>query len=137
MTVEHVEVLVEEASMEELLSVLLPRLLDRISFEIHPFQGKQALLQKLPHRLRAYAKWLAPSQRVVVVVDRDNDDCRTLKSKLDLMAEDAGLVAKSRAAGRPYGVINRLAIEELEAWYFGDWEAVCKAYPRVPTTVPR
>jgi hypothetical protein len=25
-------------------------------------------------------------------------------------------------------VVNRLAIEELEAWYFGDWEAVRAAY---------
>ncbi|HUW30965.1 MAG TPA: DUF4276 family protein, partial [Planctomycetota bacterium] len=30
----------------------------------------------------------------------------------------------------------RLAIEELEAWYFGDWEAVRAAYPRLPGTIP-
>jgi hypothetical protein len=30
----------------------------------------------------------------------------------------------------------RIAVEELEAWYFGDWTAVCAAYPRVPQTVP-
>jgi len=29
-----------------------------------------------------------------------------------------------------------MAIEELEAWYFGDWEAVRAAYPRVPQSVP-
>ena len=28
-------------------------------------------------------------------------------------------------------------IEELEAWYFGDWEAVRAAYPRLKPTVPR
>lgn len=27
-------------------------------------------------------------------------------------------------------------IEELEAWYFGDWEAVCAAYPRAPKDIP-
>lgn len=33
-------------------------------------------------------------------------------------------------------MVSRIAIEELEAWYFGDWEAVCQAYPRVPPSVP-
>jgi broad specificity phosphatase PhoE len=32
--------------------------------------------------------------------------------------------------------VNRLVIEELEAWYFGDWEAVRKAYPKVNATIP-
>ena len=27
-------------------------------------------------------------------------------------------------------------IEELEAWYFGDWQAVRAAYPRVSETIP-
>ena len=26
---------------------------------------------------------------------------------------------------------NRIAVEELEAWFFGDWTAVQTAYPRV------
>ena len=34
-------------------------------------------------------------------------------------------------------MINRIAIQELEAWYFGDWDAVRAAYPRVSETVPR
>ena len=34
-------------------------------------------------------------------------------------------------------MVNRLAIEELEAWYFGDWPAVKSAYPKVPATVPQ
>ena len=33
-------------------------------------------------------------------------------------------------------MVNRIAIEELEAWYFGDWEAVRQAYPPVPLNVP-
>jgi len=27
--------------------------------------------------------------------------------------------------------LNRLIIEELEAWFFGDVEAICAAYPRI------
>ena len=32
---------------------------------------------------------------------------------------------------------NRIVMEELEAWNFGDWEAVRAAYPRVSKGVPR
>ncbi len=28
-------------------------------------------------------------------------------------------------------------IHSLEAWYFGDWDAVCRAYPRAPRDIPR
>ena len=36
-----------------------------------------------------------------------------------------------------YQVVNRIVIEELEAWFFGDWQAVQAAYPRVAGTIPR
>jgi hypothetical protein len=32
-------------------------------------------------------------------------------------------------------VLNRLAIEELEAWFFGDVEALTTAYPGIPRTL--
>lgn len=32
-------------------------------------------------------------------------------------------------------MINRIAIEELEAWFFGDVSALHTAYPRVPETL--
>jgi hypothetical protein len=59
-----------------------------------------------------------------------------LKSRLEKIAASAGLVTRSSAKGAPYIVVNRLAIEELEAWYFGDWEAVCAAYPKAPANIP-
>lgn len=46
----------------------------------------------------------------------------------------------SRGSCRPvfrrWQLVNRIAIEELEAWYFGDWPAVCTAYPKVSAGVP-
>jgi hypothetical protein len=33
-------------------------------------------------------------------------------------------------------VVNRIAIEELEAWFFGEWSAVRQAYPRVSVRIP-
>ena len=94
---------------------------------------------RLPYsdRLRGYAAWLPNDYRIVVVVDRDDDDCYELKQQLEQITSNAGLRSRSQAGGQSYQVVNRLAIEELEAWYFGDWDAVLSAYPKVPATIPR
>ncbi len=136
MTASHLELLVEEPSMETFLGALLPRLLppDR-TFEVHPFQGKSDLLGKLEVRLRGYAAWLPDDWRIVVVVDRDDDDCLELKQRMEGMATHAGLRTRARVAAQ-WQLVNRIAIEELEAWYFGDWAAVRAAYPRVPAGIP-
>jgi hypothetical protein len=138
MSAAHLELLVEEPSMEAFLRALLPRLLphDR-SFEVHPFQGKNDLLGKLEQRLRGYAAWLPTDWRIVVVVDRDDDDCLVLKRRLEAVARSAGLKSRTRAGGSPWQLVNRIAIEELEAWYFGDWAAVRSAFPRASANVPR
>jgi hypothetical protein len=70
-------------------------------------------------------------------MDRDDDPCDTLKNRLEDMAHDAGLVTRRIANGANYRLVTRLAIEELEAWYFGDWEAVLAAYPRAAHNIPR
>ena len=137
MTAQHLELLVEEPSMEAFLGVLLPRLLPAgRTFVVHPFQGKDDLLNKLEARLRGYAHWLPADWRIVVVVDRDDDDCQALKQRLEEMAAAAGLRTRSRAGGGPWQMVPRIAVEELEAWYFGDWEAVRSAYPRVSPDIP-
>ena len=137
MTARHVEFLVEEPSMEAFLRALLPRLLppDR-SFDVRVFQGKPDLLRKLENRLRGYAKWLPEDHRIVVMVDRDNDECHALKAQLEEAAGRAGLLSRSRATEYPWQLVNRVVIEELEAWYFGDWQAVRAAYPRVSAANP-
>lgn len=123
--------------MEAFLRALLPRLLplDR-TFEVHPFQGKSDLLNKLEARLRGYATWLPDDWRIVVVVDRDDDDCRELKQQLEDRATRAGLRTRTGAGAARWQVVNRIAIAELEAWYFGDWAAVRTAYPRAPAGIP-
>ncbi len=122
--------------MEAFLRALLPRLLPRNrTFEVHAFQGKGDLLGKLADRLRGYARWLPDDWRIVVVVDRDDDDCLQLKQRLEDIARRTGLRTRS-AGSAPWQLVNRIAIEELEAWYFGDWEGVRSAYPRMPSSVP-
>ena len=124
--------------MEAFLRGLLPRLLpaDR-TFEVHAFQGKSDLLGKLEARLQGYAQWLPADWRLFVVVDRDDDDCRALKQRLEAVAGRAGLVTRSQAGGADWQLVNRIAIEELESWYFGDWVAVTARYPRVSAHVPQ
>jgi hypothetical protein len=136
MTVEHVELLVEERSMEAALALLLPKMLGNTTFGIHTHQGKLDLLNKLPGKLRGYFSWIPATWRIVVVVDRDNDNCEGLKQQLEHAATEAGFPTRTTTKGKAgYVVVNRLAIEELEAWYFGDWRAVCAAYPKVPSTI--
>jgi hypothetical protein len=136
MKVDHVELLVEEPSIEAALGFLLPKILATTSYTIHPHQGKKDLLKKLPAKLKGYASWIPSTWRIVVVVDRDDDDCEQLMTHLEKIAGEAGLATRSVIRKPLYRVVNRLAIEELEAWYFGDWEAVRAAYPRVPATIP-
>lgn len=141
-TVEFVELLVEEPSMEAALRQVLPAILGDLPFEIYPHQGKAELLDRLPQRLRGYElrrrsdAWFRDHCRIVVLVDRDDEDCVQLKQRLERLATDAGLVTRSAAQGGPFHIVNRLAIEELEAWYFGDWDAVRASYPGVSVTTP-
>ena len=94
-----------------------------------PYRSKTDLLSKLPKRLKGYGNFLPPDWRIVVLVDEDREDCVSLKEKLDQAASDAGLVTKSMAQkGSRFQVLNRIAMEELEAWFFGDVQAIHQAY---------
>lgn len=135
---EKLFVLVEEPSMEAALEILLPKMLGAVEFKIRRFQCKNDLLKHLPDRLRAYRSWLPSNWAILVLVDRDDDDCAKLKQRLEAMASDAGLITKTTAGdNNRFQVANRIATEELEAWFFGDWSAVQAAYPRVPKTIPQ
>ncbi|OLT22681.1 hypothetical protein BJF78_33375 [Pseudonocardia sp. CNS-139] len=126
-----VEILVEEFSAELALRLLLPRIVPGVPFEIRRFQGKQDLLKKLPARLAGYATWPGVDvARIVVLVDRDDEDCRALRDRLDSEAAKAGF----KPTGPERTVVNRIAVEELEAWFFGDVDAIVAAYPRVPVS---
>jgi hypothetical protein len=132
MAADHFEILVEEPSAEAFLAASLPRLLEDVAtFTIHAHQGKSDLLGKLESRLRGYAKWLPDNARIVVLVDRDDTDCKTLKAAMEQVATAAGLPTRATSGVQPWRVVNRIAVEELEAWYFGAWESVRRAYPRL------
>ena len=130
----HLEIYTEEQSAEVFLNILLPRLFPNISFKIYPHQGKSDLLKKLPKKLYAARQWMTDDYRIIVLLDRDKEDCEALKLRLENLAHTAGFVTKTQnAAG--FQVVNRIAIEELEAWMLGDETAVRAAFPCVPTFI--
>lgn len=82
--------------------------------------AKRILLDQLPKVLRGYGK--TPGiDAVIVVLDSDRRDCRSFLAELKAMVEACGKVPPTRF---------RLAIEEIEAWYFGDRDALLEAYPK-------
>ncbi|MBG8553996.1 DUF4276 family protein [Hymenobacter guriensis] len=137
----HVEFFVEEFSAKLALDAFLHHLLPPPhSFEVFNMNSKEQLFIKLPQRLQGYATMINTGGyndlRVVVLVDRDDDDCRDLKQQLDAIAAGNNLVTKTEAerlagAPAPFQVLNRVVCEELESWFFGDPEAVTKAFERV------
>jgi hypothetical protein len=87
-----------------------------------PDPRREGLLDQLPAKLRAYGRALNPeTDRVMVLLDQDSDDCRELKARLTAVL--------SRCSPRP-DALFRIAIEETEAFYLGDQEAIKKAFPQ-------
>ncbi len=140
----HIEIVVEDASGAKLLEAVLPRLLGEMgvshSWRVHPYKGighiptnlhaggdpaKRILLEQLPRLLRGYGK--TPGvDAVVVVLDSDRRNCK------DFLAELNALLAMCAPAPK---TMFRLAIEEVEAWYLGDRQALQAAYPRAKADV--
>lgn len=107
--------LLEEPSMKELLEGLLPRLAPDVVFLCVPHEGKQDLEKSVPRKLKA---WREPGVRFVVVRDNDGEDCLAVKARLRDLC---------RAGGRDDTLV-RVVCQELEAWYFGEPEALAEAY---------
>ena len=53
------------------------------------------------------------------------------------LAARASLRTRTKSGHPQWQLVNRIAIEELESWYFGDWKAVQAVYPRVPDITRR
>ena len=108
--------LLEEPSVKYALDSLLPRILpEGVEFLTIPHNGKQALERSLVHKLRG---WNEPDVRFVVLEDQDTKNCIEVKARLSAICE---------GSGKP--CLVRIACQEMEAWYFGDPEAVTTAYP--------
>ncbi len=128
----HIELVLEEPSAEAFLDGFLSRLLPAgTTGNPIVFQGKADLLKNLERRLKGYKRWIPEDWRIVVLIDEDRQDCRKLKARMNAAANMAGFTTKTSAKGGGFVVLNRIAIEELEAWFFGDPAALAIAYPGV------
>jgi hypothetical protein len=108
--------LLEERSMQEVLRVLIPRLVpEGVVCRYVPHEGKKDLQKSLPRKLRA---WRTPGVQFVVVQDKNGGDCHAVKK---------GLVKLCRQGGRRDTLV-RIVCHHLESWFLGDLMAVEKAY---------
>lgn len=132
----QIEFLVEEPSAEEALRHVLPKLVrGRARWKLINLGSKYKLLKALPDRLAAYRDRIERGEplRVVVLVDRDADDCAALKRQLEDMARAARLTTKtSPDAQGQFHVVNRIVVEELESWFIGDAAALRQAFNSLP-----
>jgi hypothetical protein len=128
----HIEFLLEEASAEIVLNEIIPKIIgNNITFSPRNFNGKQNLLKKLPERLKGYKNRLNYEKdlKIVVLIDEDREDCSKLKQELEEIAKEIGLITHSES--EDFQVLNRIAVEELEAWFFGDIKALRTKYPKI------
>jgi hypothetical protein len=144
----HFEILIEDVSGKAALEILVPKTInpEQHSWIIHHYKGqghipknlkpnsdskKRILLDQLPRLVRAYGKTLAeyPTDypAVLIVVCDLDDRCLSAFRK-----ELIDCVEKCDPKPNTHFCI---AIEEGEAWYLGDLEAVKKAYPSAKSVI--
>lgn len=136
----HFEILVEGQSELTALSVLMSKILGEYgklhTWKIHKHRGigkipahpdakpnknDPSLLHNLPAKLRAYGSAGGNDVIVVVLLDLDDHpDCVSLKQELTNLLIFCPQKPKT---------LFRIAIEELEAWFLGDQQAIKQAYP--------
>lgn len=135
----HFEILVEDSTGTRLLGHLLPKLIGPFgephTWKLHRYRGMshipkdlakeqfpahRDLLMHLPRLLRGYAK--TPGyDAIIVVCDTDSRDCSNFLTELRALANASNAASIT---------MFRLAVEETEAWYLGDWTALQSAYPK-------
>ena len=93
------------------------------------------MLGELKNVLRGYHRRILregeTDLRIVVLLDGDGI-CTRRKASLEEKAAEAGLLTKTTAhPDQPFHVLNRISVQELEAWWLGDRAAIMAAYPGV------
>lgn len=145
------EVLCEGSSDVPAVREVLTRrfeLVEEETFRIHPHQGKgrlpgsdrllkappgrqNQLLTQLPIKLKNYGSQAVGgyATSVLVLVDADREDCRSLKERLATVYENLPT--------KPERCLFRIAVEETESWFLADPDAVKGAYPRAKVAALR
>lgn len=141
----HFEILVEDQSGQKALEILIPKIIGaNHTYKIHAYKGigkipkgmktvkdpsKRIFLDQLPRLLKAYGNYFHTTNYkavVFVVCDLDDKCLKTFKRELLKVLNSCNKKPETRFC---------FAIEEGEAWFLGDKQAVKKAYPRAKMTV--
>jgi hypothetical protein len=139
----HFEILIEDQSGKKMLDILVPKIIDvaQHTFTVHAYKGigripknlhkvKDAatrhLLDQLPRLLQGYGKTFAAypdnySAAVIVVCDLDDRCLKKFKTELLAIAADCHPAPVACFC---------IAVEEGEAWFLGDMDAIETAYPK-------
>ena len=99
----------EERSAEEMLKILLPKLLPvpkEVECSFAVFEGKQDLQKQINKKLRG---WKKPNSVFLVMRDQDVTDCPSVKKEL----------LKKIPPDKRDRTLIRIACRELEAFYLG------------------
>ena len=105
--------LLEERSAEEVLKVILPRILPQeVFFRTIAFEGKRDLADKLQRRIQ---HWQGGEDVFLVLMDQDSTDCVAAKD---------GLVEIIKKTNKAERTLVRIACHELENFFLGDLAAV-------------
>ncbi len=143
----HFEILVEDQSGAKALNILVPKIIgDEHTFRIHLYKGigripknlngnadpsKRILLDQLPRLLRGYGNTFAnypddSPAAVILVCDLDNKCLKAFRQELLEMLNACNPKPETRFC---------IAIEEGEAWFLGDIQAIEAAYPKAKVSV--
>jgi hypothetical protein len=123
------------------MEILLPKLLgDAATYRIRSYKGighipknlqsnndvgKRLLLNQLPRLLRGYGK-VPHIEYVIIICDLDNRNKKQFLTELKGVLDACNPKPNTRFC---------LAIEEFEAWYLGDFNAIRKAYPKARNSI--
>ncbi len=143
----HFEILVEDLSGKTALDILIPKIIgDDHTFKVISYRGvgrvptnlnpkadptKRILLDRLPKLIRGYGKTFSsypPDYPAVLIVVCDLDD-RCLSTFRQTLLE---CVHQCDPRPKTYFCI---AVEEGEAWFLGDLEAIKSAYLKAKKSV--
>ena len=139
----HFEILVEDQSGKRMLDILIPKIIgNQHSFKVHAYQGigrlprkltsstgarNRLLLDQLPRLLRGYGNTFANYPATVILVCDLDDKCLKLfREELFTILNACNPKPETRFC---------IAIEEGEAWLFGDLPAIKVAYPNAKDNV--
>ena len=142
----HFEMLVEDLSGKKALEILVPKIIGaEHTFKVTAFKGighipknmitakavrTQSLLNNVPRLLRAYGKTFRGygdyPAAVILICDLDDKCRKTFRKELIEILEQCDPRPETRFC---------FAIEEGEAWFLGDLNAVRAAYPHAKDNV--